>query len=463
MAMSASVESILIEASPGETRAAFVDGEGRLVGLQIERMGDESLIGAICRGRVTRIEKATQVAFVDIGLPSPGLINRALGLHEGEMLTVQVVRDAWGDKGAAVTANVALTGRYLVLRPAEGGIHWPRALSARARCDYEDDVAEIANEGEGLTLRSNLPLAAGGALAAEAHRLREAWKDICGRAKAADRPALLLPAPGLAERLIRDEAPAGAVVVDDRKLVASLASLAKETAPDLAGRIAFHDGRRPLFEETGVDDQIAEALSRRVDLPRGASLVFDELEALTAIDVNMGGAGVGRGSDDAILTFNRAAAAEAARQIMLRNIGGLIVIDFVSMRNKGNRRHLVEAVRRAFASDRVTVDVLGMTPAGLVEVTRQRRGRSLASLVCMPVAREIDLQPEAVACAALRAALRSLGGGRPVLRCRPAVGAALRGRLAPALAETERRLGQTLELRDDPSCRAFELGREGRA
>jgi Ribonuclease G/E len=190
--------------------------------------------------------------------------------------------------------------------------------------------------------------------------------------------------------------------------------------------------------------------------------VVDELEALTAIDVNMAGAGVGRSSDDAILAFNRSAAAEAARQVMLRNIAGLIVIDFVSMRNKGNRRHLVEAVRRCFAEDRVTVDVLGMTPAGLVEVTRQRRGRSLASLICVPAEREIAVQPEALACAALRAALRMLGAGRPVLHCPPAVAAALRGALAPALAETERRLGQALAVREDAGCRTFELLREGR-
>jgi ribonuclease G len=122
----------------------------------------------------------------------------------------------------------------------------------------------------------------------------------------------------------------------------------------------------------------------------------------------------------------------------------------------------VEAVRGAFSRDRVVVDVLGMTPAGLVEVTRQRRGRSLAGLMCMPVRREIELQPEALACAAMRTALRTLGGGRPVLRCRPAVAAALKGVLAAALAETERRLGQTLEVRADDACRDFEVLLEGR-
>jgi len=133
------------------------------------------------------------------------------------------------------------------------------------------------------------------------------------------------------------------------------------------------------------------------------------------------------------------------------------------MRNKGNRRHVVEAVRRAFADDRVVVDVLGMTPAGLVEVTRQRRGRSLADLMCLPVRRDPDWQPAALACAALRAALRTLGAGRPVLRCHPAVAAPLRGVLAGALAETERRLGQTLELREDSACRDFEMLWERRA
>jgi Rne/Rng family ribonuclease len=460
--MTETVESILLEVSPGETRAASIDGAGRLVGLQIERMGEESLVGAVCRGRVTRIEKATDIAFLDIGLPSPGLMNRARGLHEGQALTVQIVRDAWGEKGPAVTASVALSGRYLVLRPTEDEIRWPRTLPARLRREHEAAVAAAAKPGEGITVRSNVTLAEPDALAAEAERLRGLWQDIEKRAKDAGKPALLLPAPGLAECVLRDEAPGGGILVDDRRLVAELAALAKQTAPDLAGRIAFHDGRKPIFDEFGVDDQIAEALSRVVALPRGAGLVFDELEALTAIDVNMGGAGVGRASDDAILAFNRSAAAEAARQVMLRNIAGLIVIDFVSMRNKGNRRHLVEAVRRCFAEDRVTVDVLGMTPAGLVEVTRQRRGRSLASLICMPAEREIAMQPQALACAALRAALRMLGAGRPVLRCPPAVAAALRGALAPALAETERRLGQALAVREDAGCPTFELLREGR-
>ena len=127
--MSMAIEDVLIEVSPGETRAALVDRDGQLIGLQIERMGEESQVGAICYGRVTRIEKATQTAFVDIGMAQPGLINRAQGLHEGERLVVQVQRDGWGDKGPAVTPRVALTGRYLVLHPTEEEVRWSRGLT----------------------------------------------------------------------------------------------------------------------------------------------------------------------------------------------------------------------------------------------------------------------------------------------------------------------------------------------
>lgn len=455
--MSGRIENILIEVSPGETRAASVDRDGRLIALQVERLGEESRIGAIYRGRVMRMDKATQTAFVDIGGGTPALINRARDFHEGQALTVQVTRDAWDDKGPVVTPNLSLTGRYLVLRPDESGVRWPRGVPARVRREREAAIAGIAREDEGLTLRSNIGLAEDGALTAEAERLRALAADLESRGGNADKPGLLFAAPTLPERVLRDEAPDGGIVVDDRRLVAALAKTAAETAPDLADRIALHDGDRPLFDDADIDDQLEAALARTVALERGGSLVFDELEALTAIDVNTGGAGGGRMSDDAILALNRRAAEAAARQVMLRNIAGLIVIDFVSMRNKGHRRQLVDAVRRAFAGDRVVVDVLGMTPAGLVEITRQRRGRSLGDMMCVPVTRDPDLQPAAIACAALRTALRSLGGGRPVLRCHPDIAAALRCGLAEALAETERRLGQTLELREDAARHEFEV------
>lgn len=455
--MTGRVHDILIECSPGETRAAMLDEDGALLELLIDRLGELSLVGTICRGRVTRLEKATQGAFVNVGLAGPAFLPRAKGLTEGQNLIVQVTRDGWGEKGPAVGRSVALSGRYLVYRPGETTVRWPRSISNRVKTELEPAVRSAVREGEGVTVRRNAVLAEPEDLAAEAETLRRRWQEIEAMA---DAPGVLQPAAGLVDRILRDYAPMGDIILDDRRQVADAAAKA---APDLADKIAFHDEAAPLFETFGVEEQIDEALSRTVALPRGGTAIIDEVEALTAIDVNMGSAGGSRRGEDAVLSVNRTAAEIVARQIMLRNIAGLIVIDFVTMRSKANNRKLVESVRRAFARDRVTVDILGMTSAGLVEVTRQRRGVALSGLMQEAKRTEASLRPGAHACAALRAVLRQLGAGRPVLRCAPGVATVLEGPLKTALDETTRRLGQPLEVRADPACVGFEVLREGRS
>lgn len=455
--MTGRVHDILIECSPGETRAAMLDEDGALLELLIDRLGESTLVGTICRGRVTRLEKATQGAFVNIGLSDPAFLPRAKDLTEGQNLIVQVTRDGWGEKGPAVGRSVSLSGRYLVYRSGETTVRWPRSISNRVKSELEPAIASAVRDGEGFTVRRNATLASPEDLAAEAETLRTRWRDIEAMA---DAPAVLQPAAGLVDRILRDYAPMGDIILDDRRQVADAAAKA---APDLAGKIAFHDDPAPLFETFGVEEQIDEALSRTVALPRGGTAVIDEVEALTAIDVNMGTAGGGRRGEDAVLSVNRTAAEIVARQVMLRNIAGLIVIDFVTMRSKANNRKLVESVRRAFARDQLTVDILGMTPAGLVEVTRQRRGVALSGVMLEARRVEAPLRPGAQACAALRAVLRQLGAGRPVLRCAPGVAAALEGPLKAALDETTRRLGQPLEVRADPACGGYEVLREGRS
>ncbi len=458
--MTGRVHDILIECSPGETRAAMLDENGALLELLIDRLGETSLVGTICRGRVTRLEKATQGAFVNIGSPDSAFLPRAKGLTEGQNLVVQITRDGWGEKGPAVSRSLSLSGRYLVYRPGETTVRWPRSIPNRVKTELEPAVRSAVRDGEGFTVRRNATLAAPEDLAAEAEMLRSRWREIAAMDAG---PAVLLPAPGLIDRVLRDYAPKGDIILDDRRQVADTAGKAPAVAPDLAGKIAFHDDPAPMFEALGVEEQIDEALSRTVALPRGGTAVIDEVEALTAIDVNMGTAGGGRRGEDAVLSVNRAAADLVARQVMLRNIAGLIVIDFVTMRSKANNRKLVESVRRAFARDRVTVDILGMTPAGLVEVTRQRRGVALSGLMLEARRQDAPLRPGTQACAALRGVLRQLGAGRPVLRCAPGVAAALEGPLKPGLDETVRRLGQPLEVRADPACEGYEVLREGRS
>ena len=449
---------ILVEVSPGEVRVAEIDLEDRLVRLQAERVGNPSLVGAICRGRLTRVDKALGGAFLDIGLDTPAFLPRAGGVHEGEPVIAQVMRDGWGDKGPAVTLSPDLAGRYVVLRPRGRGVRWsPQLGGGKRRAALEQSMEGVAQEDDGIVIRANAIRVDGDRIVAEAARLRAAWNDLEREARQKSAPAVLRDAPDLIDRTLRDCAPSGQIIIDDRRAVARADELVRRQLPDLVGCIAVYDGTEALFEAEGVEAQIEEALARRVALPRGASLVIDELEALSAIDVNMGGAGGGRGADSAVFELNRAAAAAAARQIMLRNIAGLIVIDFVAMRSKSHRKQLVEGLRQTFRGDRVTTDVLGMTPAGLVEITRQRRGPSLSAILTVRPDSELRPTAETVACAALRAVLRQLGGGRPVLRCAPAVARLLEGAMHPALREVGRRLGQDLVLQPDDDCPAFEV------
>ena len=449
---------ILVEVSPGEVRIAEIDREDRLVRLQVERVGNPSLVGAICRGRVTRVDKALGGAFLDIGLDTPAFLPRAGSVHEGESVIAQVMRDGWGDKGPAVTVSPDLAGRYVVLRPRGRGVRWsPQLGGGKRRAALEDSMAGVAQEDDGIVIRANASRVDGDLIVAEAARLRSVWAEAESQAREKSAPAVLRAAPDLIERALRDCAVSGQIIVDDRRVAARTDEMVQREMPDLAGCVAFHDGSEPLFEAEGVEGQIEQALGRRVALPRGASLVIDELEALSAIDVNMGGAGGGRGADAAVFELNRAAASAAARQIMLRNIAGLIVIDFVSMRSKSHRKQLVEGLRQTFRGDRVTTDVLGMTPAGLVEITRQRRGPSLAGILTVRPDQEPRLTAETTACAALRAALRQLGGGRPVLRCAPAVARLLEGAMNQALQDVSRRLGQELVLQPDADCPGYEI------
>lgn len=449
----------LIEVSPGETRAALVDGDGRLVEMQVERMGEREIVGSIHLGRVTRVEKGIGAAFVEFGDVQPGFLGKAKNVTEGNALIVQVVRAAGGGKGAILTQNPILAGRYLSLDATRPGLHWPRSRPGGEAAELTGFLEEIAPEASGVVPG---PLAAAterSALSAEIERLAAEWKEITDMAAQTKPPRELRPAPGIAARIPRDAR--GTVIIDDPRIFASLKATANRYMPDLAGMLELYKGRTPLFEETGVEEQLEEAIAARIEMAGGASLVIEETEALTAVDVNMGGSGGQTRSDNAIRNTNHAAAREVARQIRLRNIGGLIVVDFISMKNRSHRKQLVESLRREMRDDPVRHDVLGMTPGGLVEITRQRVGRPLAAWFGGAARPALRLLPEAQACTALRAALRRPWGPNTALLANPAIIEALRGTLAPALEEVGRRLGVALELVADPGREGYEF-RQGR-
>lgn len=439
--------AVLIEVSPGETRAATLDHRDRLSGLEVERLGDAPVTGAVHLGRVVRVEKGMGAAFVEIGAEQPGFLGKMRDVTEGQAVIVQVVRPAGGGKGAVLTAAPVLPGRYVSLDATRPGIHFPPRWPGD-RSDLAATLEALAPAESGLAPHPGAAEAGDAALRSEIAHLVEVWAGIRERAATAKAPAELLPAPRLVDRVLREAE--GRIVIDDPREFTRIRGIAEKRMPELAGALELWRGDAALFEAAGVEEQIEAALAREVPLPGGGSLLIEETEALCAVDVNMGGAGGRLPSEAAILKANQAAAREAARQIRLRNIGGLIVIDFISMRNKTHRRTLVEALRREMRDDPVRHDVLGLTPGGLVEITRQRAGSPLAGWFARRERRSPEMLPEAAACAALRAALRRSWSGKPVLAASPAVVEALKGPLAPALEEVSRRLGQPLDLRAEP-------------
>ena len=458
--MSDSALDILVEVSPGETRAALVDSAGDLCRLRLARLSRTSLVGGIYLGRVVKIEKGMGAAFIDIGLPAPAFLGRFRSLQEGEKLVVQVVRDAWSTKAASVIATPMVAGRYLAVgfkRNKDTNITCERSIGSRSiRERLQATAREIAEAGEEIRVKASAGSVQSDVLAAEAVRLRRRWQTVEDAAANSEPPRLLEAPAGLMTRLLREIAPIRQIFIDNLPVHGETARLVAAEMPDLEAQIIHHGGDQSLFAERGVDEQIDEALDRCVSLPSGVNLTIDPTEALTAIDVNLGGATTGGNQEEVCTRANLEAIPLVARQIILRNLAGLVVIDFISMRNKSNRRRIIEALRKALrARDDGAVDVLGMTAAGLAEVTRQRSGPALADYFTSRQAPAPD--PEALACAALRDALRMRGPGRPVLLAAPDVIAALDGSLSTALVETSRQLGQPLALRPDNRQSGFEV------
>ena len=443
--MSKNAMDIYVEVSPAETRAAKVDSEGLMHEFVIERICDASLVGGIYLGRVVRVEKGMDAAFVDIGIGENGLINKAKGIAEGQWVVVQVTRDARDAKGPALTLNPALLGRYLGYTPGRKGINWARAVGkGRDRAGLETILSDMNIDMDGFSIRGAAISANAGLLLAEFERLQTRWAAIQEGAK--QRKARLLEAPvSLFFKMLRDAERETRFALDDRALHLQAKKLVAQEMPDLKDNLAFHQGPEALFEEAGVNEQLEDGLSRVVELNGGGSLVFDRTEAMIVIDVNMG-QGAKHG-DDAVFKVNYLAAEEICRQITLRNLSGLIVIDFISMKNKNRAKKLVELMRQRMNKDARHADVLGLTAAGLIEITRQREGLSLDDQMLQFSRTHIRPLPVAQGAEILRAALKLKGAGRPIAYGSTLVIEALKGPLESALAETSRRLGQQLMLR----------------
>jgi ribonuclease G len=403
-------EEILVNVTPQETRVAVMAAD-QVQELHIERAADRGLVGNIYMGKVTRVLPGMQSAFVEIGLERAAFLHvadmaehRREGaaarpieklLAEGQPILVQVLKDPISTKGARLSTQLSVAGRLLVHLPQDPHIGISQRIGDEAgRAALRARLKELLPAGEagGYILRTLAEGAGDDELRADIEYLRQQWRGIeqasTGSNAGAQPPKLLYQDLPLAERVLRDMASPGtaAILVDSRETWQRLAAFAQAYMPALRGKLEHYAGERPLFELHGVEDEIAKALARRVDLKSGGTLVIDQTEAMTTIDVNTGGFVGQRNFDDTVFRTNLEAAQAIARQLRLRNLGGIIVVDFIDMDNAEHRGAVLEELRRGLARDRTRTTVSGFTALGLVEMTRKRTRESLAQLLCEPCA-----------------------------------------------------------------------------
>ena len=402
-------EEVLINVTPQETRVAVLDA-GVVQELLVERTASRGLVGNIYMGRVARVLPGMQSAFVEIGLERAAFLHvadifehrRQAGanggepakaieqiLAEGQPLLVQVAKDPIGTKGARLTTQISIAGRMLVYLPQDPHIGISQRIEGEnGRQLLRDKVKELVppDEKGGFIIRTLAEAADAGELGADIEYLRHLWRDIRQRSQGAQPPQLLYQDLSLAERVLRDMASEAteSIVVDSRENFQKLDAFAEAYMPKLRGKLEHYTGARPLFDLRNVEPEIEKALSRRVELKSGGYLIMDQTEAMTTVDVNTGGFVGQRNFDDTIFKTNLEAAQTIARQLRLRNLGGIIIIDFIDMESEEHRAAVLAEFNKALARDRTRMSVNGFTALGLVEMTRKRTRESLAHVLCEP-------------------------------------------------------------------------------
>jgi len=361
------VKRMLISADPQEVRVAIVEG-GKLSEAYIERRGRRSIVGNIYKGRVDAVLPGMEAAFVDIGLPKNGFLyvaeivlpelddrdRRSKRIQEliqsGQDVLVQVTKDPMGSKGARLTMDVSLAGRFMVLAPGGDGVGVSKKLEGPERDRLRDLLRKMkTHEDAGLIARTAAQGASLDELERDVRLLEKLWDVSRGHAQRAEAPALVYSEPDLSLQMVRDDfrADVAELVIDDERQYHRILAYVRRTSPELAERVKLYKGKRPLFQRYEIEQGIRSTLSRRVPLPSGGSLVFDYGEAFTVVDVNTGRfTGTTKKLEDTILKNNLEAAVEVVRQLRLRDIGGIIVVDFIDMASQKNRDAVLAALEK---------------------------------------------------------------------------------------------------------------------
>jgi len=395
-------EEILINVTPQETRVAVLE-QGVVQELHIERASSLGLIGNIYKGEVVRVLPGMQSAFVEVGLGRAAFLHIAdlleFGadqqrqiqdlLHEGQPLMVQVIKEPIGSKGARLTTQISIAGRFLVYLPEQEHIGVSQRIESETEREaLKERLLRLLPGGQegGYIIRTLAESATDEELLADLDYLHKAWANVQEASQSAKVRTLIYQDLNLPLRVLRDFLcdETSRISVDSRETFQKMQDFAQRYAGAVLERIEHYPGHRPLFDLHGIEEEIEKALSRKVDLKSGGYLIFDQTEALTTVDVNTGSFVGNRTLADTIFKTNLEAAQTIARQLRLRNLGGIIIIDFIDMEDEAHRNAVQEELQKAVARDRVRTGIHGFSGLGLVEMTRKRTRESLAHILCEP-------------------------------------------------------------------------------
>lgn len=399
-------DEILINVTPRETRVAVVEN-GLLQEVHIDRASRRGLVGNIYKGRISRVLPGIQAAFVDVGLERTAFLHAAdivvaanppadnserrqdvdisALAREGQQVLVQVIKDPLGSKGARLTTQLSLPSRYMVFMPGMDNIGISQKIENEDERQRLRDIAVTHTDGEGgYIIRTAADGAAAEDLIEDIDFLRRLWNVVKQRIEDVDSDCLLYTAMPLELRILRDFpcATIDKVRVDSRETHQRLVEFAEKFIPELGGRIEHYPGERPIFDLYAIEDEIQKALDSKVQLKSGGHLNIDQTESMTTIDVNTGAFVGHRNLEETIFKTNLEAAQAIARQLRLRNLGGIIIIDFIDMTEDDHKRQVLRALEKCLSIDRAKHHVCEVSPLGLVEMTRQRTRESLEHVLC---------------------------------------------------------------------------------
>lgn len=480
---------IFVTVDHDETRAAILEG-GSLVELFVERPLTKRIVGNIYKGKVENVLPGMQACFVNVGLERnaflyvddaypwrnededpPEDLRRATIkdlVREGQEVMIQVVKEPTGGKGARVTRDVSIPGRYLVLMPAVEYVGVSRRIGDEKERDRLKKMAYVIKpKNLGVIVRTAAEGQPQKALEQDMKFLVGIWKGIEKKMRSMKAPCLLHRDQGLVFRLLRDHLTdeTQRIVVDDAEECRKMQELARAFSPDLKSKIQLFRGKpRTLFEEHGLNEEMEAALRRRVWLKSGGYLVFDQTEALTVIDVNTGRYVGSRNLQDTVFKTNMEAAEEIARQLRLRDIGGIIVIDFIDMESPGRRQKVVSALERFLKRDKTRATVLGITQLGLVEMTRKKGRKNLVDLMtrqCPYCDGNSRVLSEESMSRKVRREIRRILRNNPaeaiLVEVHPSVASLLIGVGGSNLKELERETERSIYIRGSDDCHLEEM------